>query len=441
MALICVLLLDVRAPLAAGFWLSFIAVAVLLGLVDAESAVTVRLHAGVWLALRTQLAIMLALAPAGLAIFGGLSLQGLVVNLIAIPVISLLFVPVVLAGAVAAWLAPGVDAPCFALAAALYEWLWPGLVAGADLAGLWRVSPPAWWFGLAVPASLVCLCRWPWGLRLTACCAALPLWLPPSRAPPAGSAIVQLLDVGSGSLVLIRTASHVLMFDTGDAWNTRGSRLIEQGMPALDAAGVTGRGSPGAAGAQRRPGACGGVAGAGTGNAAIVGWRWLARKWIADRSLQRCSLGLGWRVHERATPSVATACCEISVPGILAAAHRGPRCPGGARTAGARGARRTAPATCVLMGRQVGEAGSSPEWIENTAPGLAMASGGVDGAISRQRVIERWRRSGSRILDTRRDGGIELELTARGIGTRTVVGSRYPFPWRRVSAALQRPPV
>ena len=52
-------------------------------------------------------AVMLALAPLTLAVFGGMSLVGLAVNLIAIPVVSFVFVPLVLAGGLAALLAAG----------------------------------------------------------------------------------------------------------------------------------------------------------------------------------------------------------------------------------------------------------------------------------------------------------------------------------------------
>ena len=155
MALIAVLLLDPLAPLAAGFWLSFVAVGVLLLLDHAEpmrpaTAVMGRLHQ----ALRLQLAVMLLLAPFTVAVFGGISLAGLAVNLVAIPVISFVFVPVVLAGALASLVAPGFAAVLFRGAAWFYDLAWPALVAAADPQyALWRVAPPAWWFAVAFVAA------------------------------------------------------------------------------------------------------------------------------------------------------------------------------------------------------------------------------------------------------------------------------------------------
>jgi competence protein ComEC len=92
----------------------------------------------------------------------------------------------------------------------------------------------------------------------------------------------------------------------------------------------------------------------------------------------------------------------------------------------------------AIMSRQGSSLGSSPEWIEATAAGLAIATGGIADSRSRAATFERWRRAGADLLDTRRDGGIELDLGTQGV---VVLGraraSRYPFVWR----IRARPPV
>jgi competence protein ComEC len=86
----------------------------------------------------------------------------------------------------------------------------------------------------------------------------------------------------------------------------------------------------------------------------------------------------------------------------------------------------------VVIGRQASDTASSSEWIENTAPGLAIATGGVEGAQSRRRVLDRWHRRGARILDTHVDGALVLRLGAHGITLEgTARSSRFPFHWRR----------
>ena len=419
LALVLVLLIDVRAPLAAGFWLSFIAVGVLLAFADR------------WSAWRVQFAVMLALMPASVAIFGGVSLVGLAANLVAIPVISLVFVPLVLFGTLVAWWAPAFDAPVFALAARLYEWLWPGLAWCADLEGgaidaFWRVSPPAWWFLAAAPATLVWLCRWPWALRLTATCVLLPLLFPLPEGPAPQCARIEVLDAGSGSAVLIRTHSHLMVFDTGDSWNTRGSRVRQVLMPALDAGRLPqvdvllmpaldddrARGAMLLA-MERAVGETrvgGGWPGSGLARPCRdESWQWDGVGFTTHAMGRYCLL----RVH---VGKVA-----MTLSGDLdAAAERAVL------------ANENMASDLVVIGRQGSETASSREWIENTAPGLAIATGGIEGAQSRRRVLERWRRRGGHILDTHVDGAVVLGLSARGIEIEaTARASRFPFHWRR----------
>lgn len=427
MALVLVLLTDARAPLAAGFWLSFVAVGVLLGFnapARGDSAPT-----RLWRAVRMQFAIMVALAPAGFAVFDSISLVGLAVNLVAIPVVSLVLVPVVLAGALSAWLAPGLDAPLFSLAEALYDWLWPGLVWCADLhLATWRHTPAAWWYLVALPASLVWLCRWPGGLRLGALCALLPLLFAPRPQSP-GALRASVLDAGRGSAVLLRTQRHALLFDTGDAWNTRGSRLAHVVLPELDHAAI------------RRV------------NLLVLPTlnedRARAAALLAsERDLERVVVGGGWpgsglpaspcrdshwdwdgvrfyqySIGRHCVLRVSTRGVSLLLAGDLDAdAERAllARLPSGALAS-----------DIVLISRQAGGSGSSSQWIETTAPGLAIAAGGIKDAKSRAQVLARWRRQGSRILDSRQQGAIELDLDARGYELRVISLTRYPFHWRR----------
>ena len=86
----------------------------------------------------------------------------------------------------------------------------------------------------------------------------------------------------------------------------------------------------------------------------------------------------------------------------------------------------------VLMSRQASALGSSPQWIEATAAGLAIATGGIADSQSRAMTLERWRGAGAAILDTRRDGGIELGIGTGGVRVLAMARtSRYPFVWRR----------
>ncbi len=431
LALVAVLLLDVFAPLSAGFWLSFIAVGVILLVETTTLAPGSRSRRF----LRLQLAVMLALAPLTLAVFCGVSVIGVAVNIIAIPVISFVFVPLVLAGALAVLVAPALSAPLFTLAAELYHWLWPALVWAADLEfATWRADPAAWWYALALPAALLLLLRWPTPLRATALGVVLALVFAPSRMPPHAAMRASVFDVGRGTAVLVATQSRLLLFDTGDGWNTHGTRIAQRVIPALDALGrrrVDLLVLP-ALGPDRAEGAA-----------------WLA----LEREVGRILVGGGWP-----GTSLPVALCEddrFEWDGVafevLAAGggwrHCALRITAGGRSlflggdldpASERELLERLPghglaSDVVVIGRQAGGQGSNPEWIETSRAMLVVATGGVAGSDSRARALERWRDAGARVVDTQRDGAVEISFGTTGeVKLVTAVSARYPFAWRRL---------
>ena len=233
---VVVLAADPWAGLQPGFWLSFVAVGVLLasgppagGAVPSErwtpestSMVHSRLHLGGALRallvplralLREQWTVSLALAPLGLLFFGQFSVVGLLVNVLAIPWVSLLVTPLALLGVL--W--PG----AWWLAALAVQPLMASLQWAATLpwASLWLVPPPWPLAALALLGALGWLLRGPWAWRLW----ALPLWLPallwqPPRPVP-GQFELLAADVGQGNAVLVRTARHSLLYDTGPRYS------------------------------------------------------------------------------------------------------------------------------------------------------------------------------------------------------------------------------
>ncbi len=146
-ALLAVLLLDPFAPLSAGFWLSFVAMAVII-LVTSGRAIP----RPMWReALAVQAAITVALIPCTLALFGSLSVIGPVVNVVAIPAMSWVLVPTVLLSVVLMPLSLVASNHLLGLAEWLHNAGWPWLAATSDVP--WaqvHISPPWWWFGLSV---------------------------------------------------------------------------------------------------------------------------------------------------------------------------------------------------------------------------------------------------------------------------------------------------
>jgi competence protein ComEC len=235
LALLLVLLIDPFAPLSAGFWLSFAAMA---AIILATSGRFVR-HASWREALSIQVVVSIALLPFTLALFGSVPLIGLPVNLLAIPAMSWVLVPTVL---LALALVP-ISTVASNLVLSLAEWLhnlgWPWLAAASDVPwALIHASPPWWWYALAVVALVLAALPWPLPMRLAALICVAPLAASIERPLTAGSAEITVLDVGEGSAVVVRTAGHVLLYGTGDSYGTNGRIAEGVVVPFLRSSGV-----------------------------------------------------------------------------------------------------------------------------------------------------------------------------------------------------------
>ncbi|MDE0039705.1 MAG: DNA internalization-related competence protein ComEC/Rec2 [Gammaproteobacteria bacterium] len=207
-ALAVVLVIDPMAPLSSGFWLSFGAVAVLLGFF------VPRPRRRSWLisAVVAQLAIATVFVPATTAITGLVHPLGIGVNLVAVPAVTLLLVPLALSGValigtpIGPWLLTAADFVVHVLETVL-SW--------ADrIAPIYVASPDGWlaWVVVAAAVGLTPTSRLARALLVST--AAMILLLP-RPALPWGHLDVTVLDVGQGTAVLVETANHTLVYDTG----------------------------------------------------------------------------------------------------------------------------------------------------------------------------------------------------------------------------------
>ena len=243
-ALLLVMVLDPWAVLATGFWLSFGAVAVLMTVSAGRIG-----RGGAWQRCRPcrtlvewgriQWAITIGMVPATLALFSQVSLVSPIANAIAIPLIGSVVVPVAVIAALLP--VPGLLQGAHLLVEAT-------LVPIAWLASLpwavWTQPAPSAWASLLALAG-ICWWRMPagWPARWLGLVTLLPVLLArPSEVQP-GTAEATLLDVGHGLALVVRTARHVLVYDTGPAWSSQsdaGSRIVVpylrgEGMRRLDA--------------------------------------------------------------------------------------------------------------------------------------------------------------------------------------------------------------
>jgi competence protein ComEC len=230
---VVVLAADPWALLQPGFWLSFVAVGVLFAGAGHETLDTPRTwRARAWGLLREQWLITLALAPLSLLLFGQVSLVGFVANLMAIPWVTLGVTPLALLGVL--W------APLWDTAAwAVQELGWVLQELAMLPLATWSVAQAPLWAGIAAMlGGLLLVLRLPWALRLSGLPLLLPLLLWQAPTPLPGQFELLAADVGQGNAVLVRTATHALLYDTGARHandSDAGQRVL---VPLLRALGV-----------------------------------------------------------------------------------------------------------------------------------------------------------------------------------------------------------
>lgn len=235
LALCLVLLADPLAMLSVGFWLSFLGVAWLL------LAAQGRGHQSYWkTATRAQWSVGLGLLPLGIGFFAQASWLAPVVNLVAIPWLAFVIVPILLLALPLLLVAPALADQALNGAAQLLSPLIAALDALADWSAAAAPIPEPSAIALACATVAVLLCLLPIESRQR--WLVLPLLLPLlvhwPRLPEHGRFDLHVLDVGQGTAVLLRTQRHTLLFDTGAAFPNGydlGQAVI---VPALHALGV-----------------------------------------------------------------------------------------------------------------------------------------------------------------------------------------------------------
>ena len=234
-----VVLADPWALLQAGFWLSFVAVGILFA-TDSNSrevqdiapvnlaATTLKKSLAL---LREQWVMTLALAPLTLLLFGQVSVVGLVANLLAIPWVTLVVTPLALLGMV---IAPLWDVAALAVQglAVYLEWLNRFPFASLSIA---QVSV---WAGVAaLVGGLLLAMRLPWFVRWQGTVLMLPMLLWQVPRPELGHFELLAADIGQGNAVIVRTAHHALVYDTGPRFSRdsdAGHRVLVPLLRALD---------------------------------------------------------------------------------------------------------------------------------------------------------------------------------------------------------------
>jgi competence protein ComEC len=406
-----VLVLEPLAPLTPGFWLSFAGVGVLV----ACAALVGRRCLPAFLG--TQLLMPVALAPLLVAWFGELPVTGALANFVAVPVFSVVLLPLtLLGGALAAfsvtWAGPVLDA-----AATCFE-LWRAFlvrVAALPLA-LVPVPAPGGW-AVAVGCLAVVGLLWP-APAIARGLAVLVLLAVVSRAPaavPEGTARITVLDVGQGLSVLVRTRTHALLYDAGPAYaaGDAGERVV---VPSLRSLGIRrldrllishadadhAGGVPSVLAALPVDRVLGPVPGAGERHACVAGerWAWDGVRFevlhpdpaapARSRNAGSCVLLIDAGGTRALLPG------DIEAPEeeqLLAAGH-------------------LPPVDLMVVPHHGSRSSSTPAFVAHTMPAVAVYTNGHGNrwGFPRPEVQARWQAIGACTLSTAEEGAIEIGL-------------------------------
>lgn len=439
-ALLLVLSPGLRAD--PGFWLSACATAGILGLRRLEagegrgtpSGTPGRIAGALWRSLEVSAAAYLAVAPLQALWFQRWTPIGIVLNLAAVPLSSLLLV---CALALAALDGSAAAAPV-AAAADLGVRALAGLASPALFdSEIFRVPPPGAVVLSAhlVAAAAVAAGAGPsraWRTLLAAAHAALLL---PAAPAPAGTLEIALWDVGQGESILVRLPDgSALLVDAGGRLRDGDTAAGRWAAPALRASGVrrlralaiTHLDSDHAAGAEailRAPGATEvwvprGLPAEGMERLAEAAGRHGARL----RVLARGDRPAGERtpVETLAPPAKDAATCGDNEGSLVLRAGSGAACvllTGDLDAAGERDLARLGIGRCaVLKVSHHGSRGSSDgEFLRTVRPRAALVSAGARNAWGHphRETLERLRRCGARALSTSEGGAVRARLADR----------------------------
>jgi competence protein ComEC len=208
-----VLLIELFVVLNIGFWLSFAAV---FGLLYAFSCRRPLIDSVLASAFYKQWVVYLGMLPWMLYLLYQLSWSSFLVNIVAIPWIGVLVIPLLLIAITVRLLIPAVGMIGATLYGKLLAVIWLGIEWAASFnLVFYRPPPTVFLFALAIVGVLVVLS--PKGLlpkRLGFICL-LPIFF---VMPQMQSRLhVSFIDVGQGLSVLVKTPSETLLYDTGMA--------------------------------------------------------------------------------------------------------------------------------------------------------------------------------------------------------------------------------
>ncbi|MFK7815016.1 MAG: DNA internalization-related competence protein ComEC/Rec2 [Gammaproteobacteria bacterium] len=216
LALLCVLFLDPFSVLSPGFWLSFVAVAIILFSIKEQS-----ISRSKWRSLvHIQLVLSVGLLPLTLIFFQQASLVSPIANLFAVPWVSIMVVPITLIGSFFLLVSQNVGLWILNISNWLLEMLWLFLNALHSIPfASWHHAVPLWALVPAVFGIILVLMPKGWPTKALSIVLLSPLLLAGPSETSNNELRLTILDVGQGLAIVVEASNQVLVFDTGPKFN------------------------------------------------------------------------------------------------------------------------------------------------------------------------------------------------------------------------------
>ncbi len=212
---IAVLLLDPLAGMTVSFWLSFLAVALILVVLKRQiEKPAIQL-------IKLQIVLSLGMLPLTLFFFGSASLLSPVANLLAIPWVSLVVVPLSLIALVFMPISTFISDAIFSISSLAIQWMFAGfeLLGASPLANFSFAEIPSGYLLSAFAGFLFILLPKGFPARWLGIIAILPALLFTVEKPKQGEFVFTLLDAGQGMASLVQTENHTLIYDVGTRYS------------------------------------------------------------------------------------------------------------------------------------------------------------------------------------------------------------------------------
>jgi competence protein ComEC len=218
-SLLIIIIIDPFAPLSAGLWLSFFAVLMIIYCMSAR----INVNSLWWRWGRVQYIVAVGLMPVLVIWFKQIPLTSIGANLVAVPWVSFLTVPLILLGSVLHYINESMGAWLLETGVKSLDLLWPFLQKLADLEfNLVTFAAPSRFSAIAIFCGVFLLLA-PKGIpaRWIGVFWLFPLIFPLQDKLDYGLAKLTLLDVGQGLAAVLETRNHRILYDTGPRYSDR----------------------------------------------------------------------------------------------------------------------------------------------------------------------------------------------------------------------------